>query len=1681
MRSARLFALFTFLVTAGSFATVFRPLTDRELVDRSDAIVIGTVTGSSARVGPGGYIYTDYQLAIDDVLKGTIQRGQSVTISEVGGMLDGRVTFIEASATYQNGERVLTFLRQRPDGTWFTSAMTRGRFSFARNVAGEPVLVRDLAGEMPNEPVRLRDRFLSFIRDAAKGTTTSSSYVSATPETSFRKFVPVTNGNAQAYALRASGLPVRWPCPVNPSPCSAITPFFQNRTPTGAEGSAINQGLAQWNNDPNSNVAASNGGLLVGAGGPNPNDTKNVIYFDQTSLPASGFCDTGIACTLGAGGFTHTFDGDTWVSINDADILLLTSVNANQTVITHEIGHALGFRHSNQGTPSTTNAVMNSSVTIGTLTTYDRNAVDSLYGNGPACQPVTGVSINGGNRSIPAGTTTNLLAIPVPSDPGGANGYSYQWFIGKTGDTSRPDNSSTSASYTTPPINQPTDFWVRVRNVCTTANVDAQSVQLTPSTQTCDKPVINTQPQSQSVGSGTTASLSVAVSGTSPFTYEWYQGTTGDISNFVASTPSITTPPITKQTTFWVRVRNACGFVDSTTATISVIGQCTPPAFIIEPKSRAISSPRAVALVAAGSGDSLNYQWFRGTSPNPTNPITGLEASDSRFVRQLYVDLLGRDPDGATTGALVGLLTGGASSQSVAFQLLGSIEYRSELISSYFRDFLRRPADASTITFFLPLLGTSLTDEDVAASFLGSTEYYTIIAGGTHASFLAQLFNDVLGRSPSPAEILPYIEQLTNGTPRSDVALQVLKSAEGRSKLVQSFFDVFLRRSPTPTELSTFSGALSNQTDEQVMSSILGGNEYRAWGSVAITDQIQSATSFWVRVSNSCGGVDSRTATIAVATDCTTSAPTIVSQPQNVNTITGVPALVGVGVSGAGPFGFQWYEGNRGDTSRPISGGTKAQLQLISASVGTRTVWVHVTNVCNRSIDSNSATITVACGTPAPKIFADTSVRSGLPHKVSWEGDNSIYSSFELQVAQKSDFSEAQTQTLPAVQLPAGQLNEKSFTDTVTGDLRFYYRVRGKVLCNGAFSPFSDRATTLVTAPQPPTTSNIVINIGGNTTVGIVSQDLFIPGFGSSGKSGLATTDTFTVTSDRDFVTVVPSSGPLPPEGTTVKVNIDSSKLIIGSTQANLVIIATQGQGKTALASRTTSTSVSASKTTTATPTAKDTNVPPDSLIVLAVGHGIGGSGPFQSDVRVTNTTTAQRQYQLSFTPAATDGTTTGRQTTLTIDPGETKALDDIVSTWFAGGGPGENLGTLEVRPLAVNNSVPTTAPSSKATVSSRTFFVRADGATFGQFIPAIPVAQFLAKSNNLKLSIQQIQQNAASRTNIGIVEGSGQPANVEMRLFDTNNNQIAATSVQLRGFEFQQRSLSDFFGAITTNEARLEVKVLSDAGKVSAYASVVENRTTDPTLIFPKYANLVSANRYVVPGVANTLGANNSNFHTDMRVYNAATTATPVTMTFSGPVTAPPFNFTLQPGEVRSFNDVVKSVFNLNGAGGAVVATTSTNSSLVFTARTYSLNPDGGTFGQFIPGVTASEGVGLNERTLQVTQLEQSPAFRSNAGIVEVSGQATTAMTCGNKPVQATACARLTMINPDAKTVPTVDVPLGPNQFQQLGNIFAQVGFPTVYNGRVSVQVVAGAGRVSAYGSVIDNRSNDPTFVPAQ
>src|SRR5712691_11081731 len=74
--------------------------------------------------------------------------------------------------------------------------------------------------------------------------------------------------------------------------------------------------------------------------------------------------------------------------------------------------------------------------------------------------------------------------------------------------------------------------------------------------------------------------------------------------------------------------------------------------------------------------------------------------------------------------------------------------------------------------------------------------------------------------------------------------------------------------------------------------------------------------------------------------------------------------------------------------------------------------------------------------------------------------------------------------------------------------------------------------------------------------------------------------------------------------------------------------------------------------------------------------------------------------------------------------------------------------------------------------------------------------------------------------------------------------------------------------------------EVTSTTGKVTAYASVVDNLTNDPLLVSPVVKGAVTANRYTIPGVAD-LNNGFASWRTDMRLFNSGASSTTATLTY--------------------------------------------------------------------------------------------------------------------------------------------------------------------------------------------------------
>lgn len=96
----------------------------------------------------------------------------------------------------------------------------------------------------------------------------------------------------------------------------------------------------------------------------------------------------------------------------------------------------------------------------------------------------------------------------------------------------------------------------------------------------CDPPFILgiDQPKNVTVNRGRAAVLSVKASGSGPFSYQWFTGSSGLVNFPLAggTTANFATSALNDTTSYWVRVTNPCGSVDSQTVTASVAQGAKP-------------------------------------------------------------------------------------------------------------------------------------------------------------------------------------------------------------------------------------------------------------------------------------------------------------------------------------------------------------------------------------------------------------------------------------------------------------------------------------------------------------------------------------------------------------------------------------------------------------------------------------------------------------------------------------------------------------------------------------------------------------------------------------------------------------------------------------------------------------------------------------------------------------------------------------------------------------------------------------------------------------------------------------------------------------------------------------------------------------------------------------------------
>jgi len=186
-------------------------------------------------------------------------------------------------------------------------------------------------------------------------------------------------------------------------------------------------------------------------------------------------------------------------------------------------------------------------------------SADSATINIPICVPA--ITAQPANASINQGANATLT-VAATANPT----ITYQWYTGTSGNTASPVSGGTSASLTISPATT-TSYWVKV----TSGSGGQCAINSNTATVTvCNTPSITQNPTSPIISRGQSATIGVTATGTS-LSYQWYIGASGNTGSPVSggTGTSLTVSP-TATTSYWVRVSNSCGSVNSNTATVTV-------------------------------------------------------------------------------------------------------------------------------------------------------------------------------------------------------------------------------------------------------------------------------------------------------------------------------------------------------------------------------------------------------------------------------------------------------------------------------------------------------------------------------------------------------------------------------------------------------------------------------------------------------------------------------------------------------------------------------------------------------------------------------------------------------------------------------------------------------------------------------------------------------------------------------------------------------------------------------------------------------------------------------------------------------------------------------------------------------------------------------------------------------
>ncbi len=228
-------------------------------------------------------------------------------------------------------------------------------------------------------------------------------------------------------------------------------------------------------------------------------------------------------------------------------------------------------------------------------------------------------------------------------------------------------------------------------------------------------------------------------------------------------------------------------------------------------------------------------------------------------------------------------------------------------------------------------------------------------------------------------------------------------------------------------------------------------------------------------------------------------------------------------------------------------------------------------------------------------------------------------------------------------------------------------------------------------------------------------------------------------------------------------------------------------------------------------------------------------------------------------------------------------------------------------------------------------------------------------------------------------------------------------------------------------------------------------------------------SNALFVPAVASAPGYGTSYWSTSMWLVNPATADRTLTIYYTprgqdGTNTYSEAEVTVPGMSSLAYDDVLADLFSTTGAGSLEIR----GSGVVVSTRTWTAEDGGeGSYGQGIPPVSADQLLSTaGTPSASMAGVREDDAFRTNLGLCEVWGES--------------AEVEVSVLDSSGTELGSETYSLPPFGNLQVNRLVTEVAGPSsLTEGIAVVTVTSGSGWIAAYLSIVDNSTDDPTYIP--